>query len=501
MGSCFEISSSSQPNEETNQIMRVLCFLGLVALAALASAAPAPQAQPTEYISIADVVDATSVIKDIFEQVKAKIESGIIKDEIEDFLKHIKEVVEAKINEAKPVVAEILAQMKAAIQDMIDQVHAGIEQVKPVLQELVEKIMAKIAELHDKLIGGYNIFDDLLNDVLKPALGKAIENLIPTIQKHLGDLIGKLVPSEYVEYLAFDDIMEIVQHIKDVFNELKSKIESGEVQDNAIDFLNKLKATIDAKIEAAKPVVKAVLEKVKAAVDDMIAKAKANAEAGIEAGKGLLVQLMERILAKLAELKDQLTGYGIFDDLLNDVLKPAIKHAIENLIPTIGKHLGDLADKLKPAEFMAVTDIKDIFNQLKAKIESGEVKANLVDFLNKLKAVVEAKIAAATPAVKAILERVDAAVQVVIEKAKAGVESGKGLLVDLLETIIAKIGELKDNTASYNIFDKIWHDHLKPALKEAIHNLRPQIPHFGKRLEELADNLKPAEYLAITDIM
>merc|ERR1712198_710320 len=609
MGSCFEISSSSQPNEETNQIMRVLCFLGLVALAALASAAPAPKAQPTEYISIADVVDATSVIKDIFEQVKAKIESGIVKGEIEDFLKHIKEVVEAKINEAKPVVAEILGQMKAAIEDMIAKVQAGIEQVKPVLQELIEKIMAKIAELYDKLIGGYNIFDDLLNDVLKPALGKAIENLIPTIQKHLGDLIGKLVPSEYVEYLAFDDIMEIVQHIKDVFNELKSKIESGEVQDNAIDFLNKLKATIDAKIEAAKPVVKAILEKVKAAVDEMIAKAKANAEAGIEAGKGLLTQLLEKILAKLAELKDQLTGYGIFDDPLNDVLKPAIKHAIENLIPTISKHLGDLADKLKPAEFIAVTDIlevaqhiKDIFNQLKAKIASGEVKANIVDFLNKLRAVVEAKIAeakpavkatlekvqaaidemiakaqanieagieqgkgllvqllekimaklaelkdqvtgyseflsiteileavadlkdifeqlkakiisgevqdnvidflnqikavvdakiaAATPAVKAILEKVDAAVQNVIEKAKAHVESGKGLLVDLLETIIAKIAELKDNIAGYNIFDDLLNDVLKPALKHAIENL---IPTIGKHLGDLADKLKPSQ--------
>merc|ERR1712198_823750 len=427
MGSCFEISSSSQPNEETNQIMRVLCFLGLVALAALASAAPAPQAQPTEYISIADVVDATSVIKDIFEQVKAKIESGIVKGEIEDFLKHIKEVVEAKINEAKPVVAEILGQMKAAIEDMIAKVQAGIEQVKPVLQELVEKIMAKIAELKDKIIGGYNIFDDLLNDVLKPALGKAIENLIPTIQKHLGDLIGKLVPSGYVEYLAIADVMEIVQHIKDVFNELKSQIETGEVQDNVIDFLNKLKATIDAKIEGAKPVVKDILEKVKAAVDEMIVKAKANAEVGIEAGKGLFVKLFEKILVKLAELKDQLTGYGIFDDLLNDVLKPALKHAIENLIPTIGKHLGDLADKLKPKEYISITDImeaaqdlKDIFNQVKAKIESGEIKDNVIDFLNKIKALVDEKIAAATPAVQAILEKVDAAVELIKEKAKAG---------------------------------------------------------------------------------
>merc|ERR1712198_644198 len=343
MGSCFEISSSSQPNEETNQIMRVLCFLGLVALAALASAAPAPQAQPTEYISIADVVDATSVIKDIFEQVKAKIESGIVKDEIEDFLKHIKEVVEAKINDAKPAVAEILGQMKAAVEDMIAKVQAGIEQVKPVLQELVEKIMAKIAELKDKIIGGYNIFDDLLNDVLKPALGKAIENLIPTIQKHLGYLIGKLVPSEY---LSITEIMEAVADLKDIFDQVKAKIISGEVQDNVIDFLNKIKAVVDAKIAAATPAVKAILEKVDAAVQNVIQKAKD----GVESGKGLLVDLLETIIAKIGELKDNIAGYNIFDDLLNDVLKPALKHAIENLIPTIGKHLGDLADKLKPSQ-------------------------------------------------------------------------------------------------------------------------------------------------------
>merc|ERR1712121_21166 len=104
---------------------------------------------------------------------------------------------------------------------------------------------------------------------------------------------------------------------------------------------------------------------------------------------------------------------GIFDDLLNDVLKPALKHAIENLIPTIGKHLGDLADKLKPKEYLSITDImeaaqdlKDIFNQVKAKIESGEVKDNIMDFLEKIKAVV-------------------AAIQNVIEKAKAHIETGR----------------------------------------------------------------------------
>merc|ERR1712192_62297 len=327
-----------------------------------------------------------------------------------------------------------------------------------------EKIMAKLAELKDQ-IAGYNIFDDLLNDVLKPALGKAIENLIPTIQKHLGDLIGKLVPGEYVEYVSMVEIMDIVQKIKDIFNEVQAKIESGEVKATVADFLSKMKAIVESKIAEATPVVEAVLEKVKEAIDEMIADVKAD----IEHGKGLL----------------------------NDVLKPALKHAIENLIPTIGKHLGDLADKLKPKEYLSIMeimeaaqDLKDIFNQVKAKIESGEVKDNIMDFLEKIKAVVDAKIAAATPAVKAILEKVDAAIQNVIEKAKAHIETGKGLLVDLLEAIMAKIGELKDNIARYTIFDHLLNDVLKPALKHAIENL---IPTIGKHLGDLAEKLKPSQ--------
>merc|ERR1712015_1219 len=432
MGVALLISSSQTTKKHTT--MRVLFFFGLVALAAMASAAPAPKAhQPTEYISVVDVIEAANHIKDIFHEIKNNIENGVVKGEIVDFLEHIKEVVQAKINAAKPVVAEILAKMKAAIDDMIAQIKSGIQQAKPILQQLVEKIMAKIAELKDKLIGGYNIFEDLLNDVLKPALGNAIENLIPTIQKHLKDLMDKLVPSEYMEYMALADIMEIAKHIKDVFNELKGKIESGEVKANIVDFLQHLKDVIDAKIAAAKPVVKAALEKVKAAIEDMIAKAKATAESGVESGKALLVQLMEAIMAKLGELKDNLTGYNIFEDLLNDVLKPALGNAIENLIPTIKKHLKDLMDKLVPSEYMeymALADIleiaqhiKDVFNELKGKIESGEVKANIVDFLKHLKDVIDAKIAKAK------------------SDAEAGIVAGKGLLVQLLEKIMAKLAE------------------------------------------------------------
>merc|ERR1712168_1423688 len=446
-----------------------------------------------EYLAITDVLEIAQHIKDIFNEVKAKIESGEVKDNVVDFLNKLKAAIDARIEAAKPVVKAALEKIKAAIENIKAKAEAGVEQGKGLLVQLLEQIMAKLAELKDNL-AGYNIFDDLLHDVLKPALKHAIENLIPTISKHLGDLIDKLKPAEY---MALSDIMEIVQKIKDIFNEIKDKIESGEVKDNVVDFLTKIKAAIDAKIAEAKPIVKAALEKVKAAIDELIAKAKADAEAGVEAGKGLLVQLLEKIMAKLAELKDSVAGYNIFDDLLNDVLKPAIKHAIEKLIPTIGKHLGDLADKLKPQEYIGLTEImeavsalKDIFNQVKAKIESGEVKDNIVDFLNKIKAAVEAKIAAATPAVKAVLEKVDAAVKAIIAKAKAGIESGKGLLADLLETIIAKIGELKDNIAGYNIFDDLLNDVLKPALKHAIENL---IPTIGKHLGDLADKLKPSQ--------
>merc|ERR1712189_57476 len=157
-----------------------------------------------------------------------------------------------------------------------------------------------------------------------------------TIGKHGGDLAYKLKPKEY---LSIMDIMEAAQDLKDIFNQVKAKIESGEVKDNIMDFLEKIKAVVDAKIAAATPAVKAILEKVDAAIQNVIEKAKAH----IETGKGLLVDLLEAIM-------DNIAGYNIFDDLLNDVLKPALKHAIENLIPTIGKHLGDLADKLKPSQ-------------------------------------------------------------------------------------------------------------------------------------------------------
>merc|ERR1712212_1091032 len=391
-----------------------------------------------------------------------------------DFLKKLIAVIDAKIAEAKPVVKAALEKVKAAVDEMAKAAEAGIEQGKGLLDQLLEKIIAKLDELKDNLTG-YNIFDDLLNDVLKPAVKHAIENLIPTIAKHLGDLADKLKPKEY---LTISEVIEAAADLKDIFNQIKAKIESGEIMDNVVDFLNNISAVVEAKIAAATPAVQAILEKVDAAVKEVIAKAKA----GIESGKGLLADLLETIIAKISELKDNIAGYNIFDDLLNDVLKPAVKHAIENLIPPIAKHLGDLADKLKPKEFISIAeimeaaaDLKDIFAQVKAKIESGEVQDSINDFLNKIKAAVEAKIAAATPAVKAILEKVDAAVKAVIARANAHIESGKGLLADLLETIIAKISELKDNIAGYNIFDVLLNDVLKPALKHAIENLVPTI--------------------------
>merc|ERR1712212_674167 len=211
--------------------------------------------------------------------------------------------------------------------------------------------MGKTQDQDQDQIAGYNIFDDLLNDVVTtwPALGIAIENLIPTIKKHLGDFMDKL---------AITDTMEIAQNIKNIFDELKATIASGEVK--AIDFLKHLKAVIDAKVPEATPIVKAALAKIQAAVDEMIAK---------------------------DQDQDQIAGYNIFDDLLNDVVTtwPALGIAIENLIPTIKKHLGDFTDKLAITDIMEIAqNIKNIFDELKATIASGEVKA--IDFLKHLKA-------------------------------------------------------------------------------------------------------------------
>merc|ERR1712002_1352736 len=332
--------------------------------------------------------------------------SGEVKDNVVDFLEKLKAVIDAKIEAAKPLVKAALEKIKAAIEEIKAKAEAGIEQGKGLLAQLLQKIMEKLAELKDQLTG-YNIFGDLLNDVLKPAIKHAIENLIPTIAKHLGDLADKLKPAEYS---MVETAMEAVARIKAALAKAKEALEKAKLKDKVVNFWEELKKAIEAQIEAAKPIVKAILEKVKIAVDEI----KAKAEAGLIKGKNLLVILIQKIYEKLDELKDQLVGYNIFDDLLNDALKPAIKHAIENLIHTIGKHREDLADKLKPKEYISfneimevVKDLKDIFAQVKAKIESGEVKDNIVDFLNKIKAAVEAKIAAATPAVKAVLEKVD----------------------------------------------------------------------------------------------
>merc|ERR1712135_188862 len=168
----------------------------------------------------------------------------------------------------------------------------------------------------------------------------------------------------------------------------------------------------------------------------------------VETGRAILVDLLETIIAKISELKDNIAGYSIFDDLLTDVLKPALKHAIEGLIPVISKHLGDLADKLVgKTEYLSITDIFQAVQALKDVFEH----------------------------VKAILEKVDEAVKIIIERVNAHLENGRNVLVDLLETIIAKIGELKDNLAGYNILDDLLNDVLKPALKHAIDGLIPVI--------------------------
>jgi len=226
-----------------------------------------------------------------------------------------------------------------------------------------------------------------------------MENLIPYIKKHLADFIGKL---------AITDIMEIAQHIKDIFNKLKVTIASAEVK--TIDFLKHLKAAIDAKIAEATPIVQAALAKVKAAVDEMIAQLK----------PAEYMPVSEIAGYNIFDCVRELGIGGCIDTLLHDVVTtwPAIGTAMENLIPYIKKHLADFIGKLAIADIMEIAQyIKDIFNELKATMAPGEVKA--IDFLKHLKAAIDAKIAEATPTVKAALAKVKAAVDEMIAEVQA----------------------------------------------------------------------------------
>merc|ERR550534_185433 len=238
--------------------------------------------------------------------------------------------------------------------------------------------------------------------------------------------------------------MEAVQDLKDIFAQVKAKIESGEVKDNIIDFLTKSRPLLMLRL--------------------------------------LLPPLLSRLSWKRLTLPSKLSLPKPRPEL--NLAKVFWLTCSKPSLPKLVSSRITLLDTTSLMIFSMMSSNLPLSMLLKT---SSPPLVNIFDFLNKIKAAVDAKIAAATPAVKAILEKVDAAVQAIIAKAKAGVESGKGLLVDLLETIIAKIGELKDNIAGYNIFEDLLNDVLKPALKHAIENL---IPTIGKHLGDLADKLK-----------
>jgi len=70
-------------------------------------------------------------------------------------------------------------------------VNSGVDLGKAVLVDLLETLLWRFN------VGTWkdNMISDFIKDVLKPALKKFIENLVPTIEKYLGDLVDKLVPS------------------------------------------------------------------------------------------------------------------------------------------------------------------------------------------------------------------------------------------------------------------------------------------------------------------
>lgn len=102
--------------------------------------------------------------------------------------------------------------------------------------------------------------------------------------------------------------------IKDMLAAIKAKVASGEVKTGLIDILVQLREAVLAKIAEAQPIIKAVLDEVKVAIDELTTEAKADAEAGIEMGNDQLAKLFPKIMAKMAERQSNLAGYNIFED-------------------------------------------------------------------------------------------------------------------------------------------------------------------------------------------
>jgi len=123
-------------------------------------------------------------------------------------------------------------------------------------------------------------------------VGRSMENIFDALN---ADIVSGDVNPDTVGFAMDEDMLAAI----------KAKIASGEVKTGLMDILVQLREAVLAKTADATPIIKAILDEVKAAIDELTTVAKAHAEAGIEMGKDQLAELLPTIIAKMAEIQSK----------------------------------------------------------------------------------------------------------------------------------------------------------------------------------------------------
>lgn len=117
-------------------------------------------------------------------------------------------------------------------------------------------------------------------------VGRSMENIFDALN---ADIVSGDVNPDTVGFAMDEDMLAAI----------KAKIASGEVKTGLMDILAQLREAVLAKTADATPIVKAILDEVKAAIDELTTVAR------IEMGKDQLAELLPKIIAKMAEIQSK----------------------------------------------------------------------------------------------------------------------------------------------------------------------------------------------------
>jgi len=117
-------------------------------------------------------------------------------------------------------------------------------------------------------------------------VGRSMENIFDALN---ADIVSGDVNPDTVGFAMDEDMLAAI----------KAKIASGDVETGLMVILVQLRAAVLAKTADTTPIIKAILDEVKAAIDEL------TTVAGIEMGKDQLAELLPKIIAKMAEIQSK----------------------------------------------------------------------------------------------------------------------------------------------------------------------------------------------------